>query len=202
MTINRIILHHLGDVSGAQFRSAAAAVATVRQWHLAQNYRDIGYHRVIAQDGSRAQGRPDAEVGAHALGANEDSIGILACIGTADKSVPEPLLESLAKEIRQVADAYGVPLDRKHVIGHRDVPGEGGKTACPGQLYPLIPRLIEMAKAKSDTAMVKLNGKKIGAGLLIDGQTYLPIRDVAAAFNLKTTWDSKSKVVNLTGGGK
>lgn len=195
--VNRIILHYLGPGSGAQFRSAAEAVSTVRRWHLAQGFRDIGYHRVIAQNGSRAQGRPDAEIGAHAEGANQDSIGILACLGTTDKGIPQALLDALAREIRQVSEAYGVPLDRKHVIGHKDVSGPGGQTACPGQLYREIPRLIEMAKFGGGTARVNLDGQKIADGLLFEGQAYVAVRDIAAAFALGIAWDSKAKVVDL-----
>jgi N-acetylmuramoyl-L-alanine amidase len=195
-SVNKIILHYLGPGSGAAFTTAKSAVKAVTQWHMAQGWSDIGYHWVVTQNGDVAKGRPEETVGAHAYGANTGSIGILCCIGVEDKSVPEKMLEACSKVVADVAERFGVPLDRAHVIGHKDVPGEGGATACPGQLYPLIPEIISKARHTSQPT-VTLDGKDLGEALLVDGQSYLPVRRLAEAMGLKVKWDAKTKRVEL-----
>lgn len=49
----------------------------IRRWHVDGNkWSDIGYHRVIAPDGSMATGRSLWTIGAHVAGHNAGSIGI------------------------------------------------------------------------------------------------------------------------------
>lgn len=45
---------------------------------------------------------------------------------------------------------------------------------------------------------VFVNGNKVQDGLLIDGLTYVPVRDVAETLGAGVTWDGKSKTVNIT----
>jgi N-acetyl-anhydromuramyl-L-alanine amidase AmpD len=50
---------------------------TIRKWHLARGWSDIGYHYVITQDGRRHLGRrPETTPGAHVGGQNTNKIGI------------------------------------------------------------------------------------------------------------------------------
>lgn len=49
---------------------------TIRQWHTGKGWKDIGYHLVIAPDGSCAKGRAFATQGAHVRGHNKGTIGI------------------------------------------------------------------------------------------------------------------------------
>lgn len=194
--INRIIIHYLGPGSGKGL-DAKGWVSRIRGWHRGKGYRDIGYHRVVAMDGSRAQGRPDAEVGAHAyIEGNPGSIGIVACIGVDDGKPPENLLVALAKEIADVAEEHGIPLDRAHVIGHNEVGGEGGQTACPGQLSPLLGNLVERARKVNEPAVV-VNGTQVGTGFNVDGSVFVPLRLVAEALGANVTWDNKKKVASI-----
>lgn len=45
-------------------------------WHRERGWSGIGYHYVIKRDGELETGRPLDKVGAHAVGANGDSIGV------------------------------------------------------------------------------------------------------------------------------
>lgn len=47
-----------------------------RRWHRAKGWRDIGYHRVFAPDGSMARGRSLWQIGAHVMGHNRGTIGL------------------------------------------------------------------------------------------------------------------------------
>lgn len=67
---NRIILHHA--------QAKTCSVEDIHQWHLKRGWSGIGYHFFIKKDGTIYQGRPENTIGAHAKGANSDSIGICA----------------------------------------------------------------------------------------------------------------------------
>ena len=69
--INKVILHCSDTIEGAHID-----VETIRQWHLARGWNDIGYHYVIYLDGTIAKGRDLDIVGAHCRGNNQDSIGV------------------------------------------------------------------------------------------------------------------------------
>jgi N-acetyl-anhydromuramyl-L-alanine amidase AmpD len=129
--ITEVVVHHSA--------SAFGSVPLIREWHLARGWSDIGYHYVIgnghlaagdaydaAQDGEVAEGRPLAEVGAHALGHNADSIGI-CLVGDAAFTRWQyvRLIMLLVKLNAQFA--FGVD----NVLGHCEV-DPVNKTLCPG----------------------------------------------------------------------
>lgn len=69
--INDIIIH-----CTATRKNRHHTVDEIRRWHLERGFEDIGYHFVIYLDGSLHPGRPVDQVGAHAYGHNQNSIGI------------------------------------------------------------------------------------------------------------------------------
>lgn len=126
--IRRIIIHHSATDHGD--------VETFRRHHMTVNgWSDVGYHYVIDNepDGEVQPGRPLAQAGAHARGANADSIGI--CL--VGDGTPPPTPRQVAALVRlcvYLCDLYGV--DPAQIIGHRDVCA----TDCPGAyLYGLLP---------------------------------------------------------------
>lgn len=44
---------------------------------------------------------------------------------------------------------------------------------------------------------VTLNGKKVGDGVLEDGKTFLPVREISEALGLTVNWDPKTRTVEL-----
>lgn len=54
-------------------------IETIRSWHIARGFDDIGYHYVIDQSGKLLIGRSIYRVGAHTSGFNSESIGICLC---------------------------------------------------------------------------------------------------------------------------
>lgn len=144
--IDWLIIHHIGDVpKGFNY---AKTVETVRGWHKAKGWSDIGYNKVILPNGDIKQGRPDAVIGAHAYGANAPSLGILVAGDFRTKAPPDAQFESLVDACIILRSRHAIPLD--HIIGHRDVarlfPG-GAASDCPGDaLYALLPKLRERVK--------------------------------------------------------
>ena len=112
--INKIIVHCTDTPAGRPH-----TVADIDRWHRERNFRSIGYHYVVYLDGSVNRGRPDNEIGAHVLGHNVDSIGVVYVGGRSadmqhyeDTRTPaqKTALLSLLKELKRrypVAKIYG-----------------------------------------------------------------------------------------------
>lgn len=76
--------------AAATFPSMDIGVKEIRQWHLANGWRDIGYHEVIRRDGTLEPGRPADQMGAHVGGYNRDNYGICLVGGLKEGTkVPE-----------------------------------------------------------------------------------------------------------------
>jgi N-acetylmuramoyl-L-alanine amidase len=128
-----IILHTVG-VRGD------STVAAIRKYHVEHNgWRDIGYHFLITKNGDVHEGRPLAQSGAHATGAN-DTIGV--CVtGDGDREPWTPLQWAAVVELCSgFCHKHGWdPL--KKVGGHREVVrmfgGAPTTKTCPGKLIDL-----------------------------------------------------------------
>ena len=121
--LNSIILHSTATPEGRD-----VSVVEIRNWHLDRGWNDIGYHYVIYRNGAIKLGRPLSEQGAHTLGHNEDSIGVVYVGGT-DKSGNAKDTRTLQQRISmRLLIAY---LKAKHgiktVLGH----GQCTHTECP-----------------------------------------------------------------------
>lgn len=123
-TITEIIIHCSATPEGRE-----VSVETIRRWHLARGFKDIGYHYVIHLDGTIEYGRPEAEQGAHCTGHNKTSIGICyiggcASDGKTPKDTRTPAqTAALIKLLQQLKQQY--PLATIH--GHN----EFAPKACP-----------------------------------------------------------------------
>lgn len=134
---NRIILHHTGSAD------IDAYAEQIHQWHLEKDYAGIGYHFVIRKSGEIERGRPVWAIGAHAYGANNDSIGIHLSGEFTYNTPTDAQIESAALLIANLCEDYNIPLDREHILGHREVT----PTDCPGNvLFNLIDVIIGKAR--------------------------------------------------------
>ena len=83
--VKEIIIHCSATREGQQI-----SVDTIRDWHLAKGWNDIGYHFYIDLDGTINKGRDIDKIGAHCKGHNRNSIGICYCGGVeADGKTPK-----------------------------------------------------------------------------------------------------------------
>lgn len=140
----RIYLHHTaGD--------GHETVPIIDDEHKRQGWEGIGYHRLIQEDGTIHEGRPDTVMGAQAKGDNAHSIGV-AVAGNFMTHLPNAaqwkgLVHCLAVECKR----WGIPVE--HIYGHRDVARLVGDpsvaTACPGDaLYAELPHLRQEVAAE------------------------------------------------------
>ncbi|ANR70113.1 N-acetylmuramoyl-L-alanine amidase [Selenomonas sp. oral taxon 126] len=134
---DKIVIHHTGNPSDDDL-SAAEIDAS----HKGQGWTCIGYHYVIRKDGTVEQGRPHWTVGAHAYRHNSYTIGIHVC-GNFEEAEPTPAqIESAAMLLANLCTDYGLPIDRDHVVGHRELMS----TACPGEyLYEMMDTIVGKA---------------------------------------------------------
>ena len=119
---NRIILHNSGV-------EVLQSIEILHSYHKnSLGWAGIGYHFYIRKDGSIYRGRPEDTIGAHAYGANSDSIGI--CFeGNYDvETMGEAQIRAGQELVAYLKEKYGINT----VIGHRDV----CSTSCPGANFP------------------------------------------------------------------
>lgn len=121
--LDRIILHCTATPEGRH-----VDVDTIRVWHKARGWSDVGYHFIIYIDGSVHAGRAVELTGAHVAGHNATTIGVVYVGGTdaAGKAkdtmnaAQETAFVNLVKHLR---DEYG-PLT---LHGHNEYAAK----ACP-----------------------------------------------------------------------
>jgi N-acetyl-anhydromuramyl-L-alanine amidase AmpD len=125
-----IIIHHSATKQGD--------AETFRRYHVQVNgWKDIGYHYVINNgtykpDGLIEKGRGEKEVGAHAIGYNNRSIGI-CLVGNFDEDRPtEAQMQALVQLCKDIMQRYNIPA--KNVLGHRET---GAKKTCPGKNFDM-----------------------------------------------------------------
>lgn len=104
--------------------------AEIEVWHRQRKMVKIGYHLVIRRDGVIEQGRALDEMGAHARGVNQHSIGVCMVGGVDDKLHPQNNFTDIQWEaMRYVLKFLTLKHPEATIIGHRDVPGTN--KACP-----------------------------------------------------------------------
>lgn len=181
----RIIIHHsAGSSDGTREH--------IDEQHKKQGFGMIGYHYVIEKDGTTQIGRPDWAVGAHALGANYDSIGI--CLpGNFQGTLPtEAQIKSLAALIKRIRNLYGaIPYQ-----GHNAVDPVNHPTACPGKMFPWAELERRLKENILSEIKVFIKDKEI-TGKLIDNRTYVPVVELIKLLNNEVIWDENDRSVTI-----
>lgn len=128
--VNQIIVH-----SSATRPDQDVDAAMIRRWHLNRGWSDIGYHYVIKRNGLVELGRDldgdgnvNEEVGAHAFGFNQNSIGICMIGGVNNDNVPEANFTlKQYNTLYYCVSILRTDFPNAEIIGHKDV----SSTACP-----------------------------------------------------------------------
>ena len=93
-------------------------------------------------DASHKAGRPHWTVGAHAYRHNSHTIGIHVCGNFEEAEPTDEQIESTAMLLANLCTDYGLPIDRDHIVGHRELMS----TACPGRnLYAQMDTIVGKA---------------------------------------------------------
>lgn len=131
--IKWIVVHTSQTVDKAG-KPVDASVESIRLYHQEHNgWKDIGYHFVVRRDGRVEQGRELAQVGAHVVRFNDESVGI--CVsghGDLEDFTPQQH-HALSALCAQLCVSLGLPPDS--VIGHHEADEHGAPPVhktCPG----------------------------------------------------------------------
>ncbi len=122
--INEIIVHCTATPEGKDFKAV-----DIDRWHRQKGWDGIGYHHVVDLDGTVEPGRPESKVGAHCIGHNTNSIGVvyvggLAPDGKTPKDTRTPRQKvALVKLLTELKRRY----PGASIHGHRDFAAK----ACP-----------------------------------------------------------------------
>lgn len=117
----RYIVVHESDSNSSNIDAA-----TIREWHLARGWEDIGYHYVIRDgdgdpmaDGKLEQGRDTSLCGAHCMGLNLESIGICVVGSFRDRRPSSRQILSLDALCLNICRRFNIPPS--NIIGHCEV---------------------------------------------------------------------------------
>lgn len=123
--INEIIIHCSATKEGLDINSS-----TIREWHKARGWSDIGYHFVIRIDGTIEKGRDINRIGSHCKGKNTNSIGICYVGGVSKdgKTNMDTRTEEQRKSLISLVNALKIVFsDIDTISGHN----EYSKKDCP-----------------------------------------------------------------------
>lgn len=121
--INEIIVHCTATPAGRP-----VSVADIDRWHRQRGFDCIGYHYVIGLDGCIAPGRSVHKAGAHCLGHNARSIGVVYVGGLDSQGSPADTRTAAQKQaLIQLLRALRRLYPGASIHGHRDYAAK----ACP-----------------------------------------------------------------------
>lgn len=123
-------------------------IATIRSWHLARGWKDVGYHWVIVKSGQVIEGRPARQIPAAQKGHN---VGALAVCVTGKRVFAEAQFEALRMLARAVQNAYDYPLRFR---GHCEVSSK----LCPVFRYREVLDLDEHGHLSSSPSYLLSKG--------------------------------------------
>ena len=161
----RIILHH------ADAKSCSAE--DIHRWHLNNGWSGAGYHFLVRKDGTIYRLRPEDKVGAHAYGANYDSLGICFEGDYMEEDMPEDQKEAGKELVAYLKNKYGISTVQKH----KDV----CSTNCPGDKFPFD----EIANSETSNEVILQPSKNENKGNVARIQSTLNER-----YNLKIAVDN------------
>lgn len=114
--IDLIVIHCSATQNGQ-----AVTTDTLRSWHKAKGWKDIGYHYVIEVTGRKGLGRPEAQIGAGVEGHNATAIHVclVGGIEVSQASMRANPLQwaTLKATIADLQARY----PKAKVLGHRDL---------------------------------------------------------------------------------
>jgi N-acetyl-anhydromuramyl-L-alanine amidase AmpD len=149
-TISRVVIHITDGGSRTQ--------GTV-DWFQSTNQRNrrgelirVSAHYVIGRDGEVVQMVAHNDVAWHAGPANGDSIGIEHCANTRGLDPTEEQYAASAQLVRWLCQTYSIPVDRVHVLGHREADPRTSHV-CPSDRW-LWDHYMELVNAGATTGSV------------------------------------------------
>ena len=147
--INFIVLHTAGAYNRKTGRAVHQSVEDIDRYHREHNgWRKIGYHWFVDGQGVGWRGRQDEEIGAHASGFNQHTLGL--CVSGHGDYLPwtDAQTNEVVGKCAAWCAEYGIPPE--NVIGHAETDEHGGPPVfktCPGLLIDMK-RIRELVRER------------------------------------------------------
>lgn len=202
MNPTTITIHNTGN--------AKSSAANERAWLTnPSNTRQASYH-IVVDDKEAIECIPLNENAWHsgdgsaAASGNRTSIGLEICESGNYAQTLENVTELVAKMLKE--RGWGVDRLRRHFDWSGKICPrlmyDGGKWTGWGLFKAAVNvKLGQIDKQKEDEkldkATVIVNGKKIKDGVLIKGETFVPLRAVGESIGAKIGWDNSTKTARL-----
>lgn len=149
----RIILHH-ADASNC-------TAEDIDRWHKKNGWTCIGYHFFVKKDGTIYRGRQENSVGAHAGGANSNSIGICFEGRYETEQMPNAQVEAGKELVAYLKNKYNISKVQKH--------SNVCSTSCPGKNF----KFDEIANSTANNTVTYVEVKKEARGSVATIQSTL-----------------------------
>ena len=149
----RIILHH-ADASNC-------TAEDIDRWHKKNGWTCIGYHFFVKKDGTIYRGRQENSVGAHAGGANSNSIGICFEGRYETEQMPNAQVEAGKELVAYLKNKYNISKVQKH--------SDVCSTSCPGKNF----KFDEIANSTANNTVTYVEVKKEARGSVATIQSTL-----------------------------
>lgn len=95
---------------------------------------------------------------------------------------------------RQLLKKWGIKLDREHIIGHYRIDGIDRKND-PGAAFPWDKLFQDLNNKDNTLEAVNIEIINSLKGVIIEGQSYTPVRELALSLGYSVQWDDKLKAV-------
>lgn len=180
-TVRLAVVHHSDGSNDYSPGAVPGIIRSIQAFHMdGRGWSDIAYNFVVDKYGGLWEGRGGGidrpVVGAHAMGFNTNSVGVMV-LGDYTSATPTgAAIESVSKVIGwklALHDAdpsgrvaftsggsttipAGVTVDLPRVVGHRDV----GATSCPGSIHGSLGQIRN--RAQEWTNWVRLTSAPLG----------------------------------------
>lgn len=113
-----LIVHHTGGTDANPLADTSNHTAVqIDAWHKAKGWDGIGYNWVIEKNGALKKGRDETKTGAHTIGYNDKSIGIVLS-GNFDATMPtNEQIATLKRLLIEKMAQYSI--SKENIVPHR-----------------------------------------------------------------------------------
>lgn len=186
------------SASPAKMDTGLATVQIFKNYHIYHNHwTTIGYHFVISTDGSIYVARKLKYMGAHAGPGNDGSVGVCLVGNLETFDVPTEAQKEAFAALHVALRNKFYGWNKKNIFFHKDFM----QTACPGKLnHEQVETWVKRWEDKQKThqnPIIIFDGKKIGEGIIVNGVTYIKIRNFEN-YGKKIDWNAKKNEISIS----
>jgi len=214
-TVKLAVVHHSASSNDYSPAEVPGVLRSIQAYHMdGRGWSDIAYNFVVDKYGGVWEGRgggiSNPVIGAHAMGFNTNSVGVMMLGDYTNATPSATALESVSRVIGWKLALFnvdpagrvsftslgstsipaGVTVDIPRVVGHQNV----GATGCPGSIQTSLGQIQTRAQEWTsylratmgpvgvfDIAVAEASGSVVSAGWVLDLEVSAPLQIVLAS---------------------